>query len=109
MNISTLLTTFAILLFSTGDFASTTETNPPSKSNTSVAIDGDVLCVANNGYSRKSIVLWFKDEAISTISVAGNDESCFRIGDNEGAWQWKASEGMRGSKKGFYGNTATFY
>ncbi len=108
MNASTLLT-FAILLCSTGNFASTTEANPQSDSNTVVSIDGGVLCVVNHGYSRKSIVLWFKDEAVSTISVGGGDDYCFKIGDYEGSWQWKASEGMRGAKKGFYGNEATFY
>jgi len=72
-------------------------------------ISGEVLCVVNHGYARKTFYLWYKDEAISKISVAGNGEGCFEIGDNEYDFQWKASEGMNGSKKGFYSGEATFY
>ena len=70
---------------------------------------GEILCVVNKGYSRKTIYLWFKGEIVSKISVAGNGEGCFEIGDYESAWQWKASEGRNGSKKGFYSGEATFY
>ena len=102
----------SVFVLSICSFSSTNLTNQEQDSQesiTTVEIVGDVLCVKNGGYSRKSIVLWFKGEAVSQISVAGNDKSCFEIGDYEGSYQWKASEGMKGSKKGVYGNTATFY
>tara|TARA_B110000003_G_C16570504_1_gene504089 strand:+ start:161 stop:496 length:336 start_codon:yes stop_codon:yes gene_type:complete len=70
---------------------------------------GDILCIENNGYSRHSFILWYKNEAISKMSVAGGEKSCFEIGDYEYSYQWKASKGIDGLKKGFYSNTATFY
>ena len=87
--------------------------NSPSlydiKENIKVINTGEVLCVENMGYSRITVILWYKNEAVSKISVGGGQESCFEIGDYEYDFQWKASEGMNGSKKGFYGGTATFY
>ena len=68
-----------------------------------------ILCVENKGYSRKTFYLWFKGEAVSKISVAGNGEACFEIGQYENEWQWKASKGPNGMKKSFYSGVATFY
>jgi len=68
-----------------------------------------ILCVENKSYSRKTFYLWFKGEAVSKISVAGNGEACFEIGQYENEWQWKASKGPDGSKKSFYSGVATFY
>ena len=74
-----------------------------------LSLGGDVLCVENRGYSRHSFILWFKNEAVSRISVGGGQTSCFEIGTYEQPWQWKVSKGDRGLKKNFYSGTAVFY
>ena len=69
-----------------------------------------VLCVTNSGYNRASFVLWFRGEAISKISVAGNSQKyCFEIGASEGNWDWKVSKGYDGQKYPFIGRNVTFW
>ena len=109
MNIIKLyLSSFAIFLFMSS-FNSGLTNNSSNKENTKVSLAGDVLCVENYGYNRISVVLWYKGEAISKLSVGGGQTSCFEIGEYENSWDWKASKGIDGSKKSWYGDTVTFY
>jgi len=102
---------FLIFFMFSGFTPPTTNSSTVDKieENLEVVNMGDVLCVKNAGYSRKTIILWHKGEAVSKMSVGGGQTSCFEIGEYEYDFQWKASEGYDGSKKGFYGGTATFY
>ena len=68
-----------------------------------------VLCVENLNYNRATFILWFRDEAISKISVGSQKEYCFELGNGEGKWDWKVSKGYDGQKKKFIGKTVTFY
>ena len=73
------------------------------------AVVYDVLCVKNNTRNRATFVLYFKDEAISNISVGSMKEYCFELGNGEGSWDWKVSKGSDGTKEKFIGRSVTFY
>ena len=67
------------------------------------------MCVKNLSRNRATFVLWFKDEAISRISVGSQKEYCFELGNGEGKWDWKVSKGSDGQKEKFIGDTVHFY
>ena len=123
-NKSSLFLGFVMIFLSFGFTTSlTNSSNDLILENIELVNVGEILCISNAGYNRETFILWYtglngESEAVSKMSVAGGQTSCFEIGRYESAKDWEVTrqgDNEYVGKTSFYGGsfsgkwTAKFY